>query len=284
MNIKITSDSTCDLSQEILQKHNIDVLPLYIVIDGVAHRDGIDIKKEDIFNYVDNEFAKTGVMPKSAAINVEDYIGYFTPLSKEYDAVIHVNISSDFSSCYQNACMAAKEFNNVYVVDSRNLSSGQGHVVLNAALMAEQGLAPQEIVDKLNDLTKRVEASFVIDRMDYLQKGGRCSSLLAIAAKVARIKPSINVIDGKMAVGKKYMGTFTFALKKYVEDRLKDRDDIMTDMIFITHPVCSPEIVEMVREEIKKYADFDEIIETTAGSTISTHCGPYTLGILFVRK
>ncbi len=284
MNIKITSDSTCDLSQEILQKHNIDVLPLYIVIDGVAHRDGIDIKKEDIFNYVDNEFAKTGVMPKSAAINVEDYIGYFTPLSKEYDAVIHVNISSDFSSCYQNACMAAKEFNNVYVVDSRNLSSGQGHVVLNAALMAEQGLAPQEIVDKLNDLTKRVEASFVIDRMDYLQKGGRCSSLLAIAAKVARIKPSINVIDGKMAVGKKYMGTFTFALKKYVEDRLKDRDDIMTDRIFITHPVCSPEIVEMVREEIKKYADFDEIIETTAGSTISTHCGPYTLGILFVRK
>lgn len=284
MNIKITSDSTCDLSQEILQKHNIDVLPLYIVIDGVAHRDGIDIKKEDIFNYVDNEFAKTGVMPKSAAINVEDYIGYFTPLSKEYDAVIHVNISSDFSSCYQNACMAAKEFNNVYVVDSRNLSSGQGHVVLNAALMAEQGLAPQEIVDKLNNLTKRVEASFVIDRMDYLQKGGRCSSLLAIAAKVARIKPSINVIDGKMAVGKKYMGTFTFALKKYVEDRLKDRDDIMTDRIFITHPVCSPEIVEMVREEIKKYADFDEIIETTAGSTISTHCGPYTLGILFVRK
>lgn len=284
MNIKITSDSTCDLSQEILQKHNIDVLPLYIVIDGVAHRDGIDIKKEDIFNYVDNEFAKTGVMPKSAAINVEDYIGYFTPLSKEYDAVIHVNISSDFSSCYQNACMAAKEFNNVYVVDSRNLSSGQGHVVLNAALMAEQGLAPQEIVDKLNDLTKRVEASFVIDRMDYLQKGGRCSSLLAIAAKVARIKPSINVIDGKMAVGKKYMGTFTFALKKYVEDRLKDRDDIMTDRIFITHPVCSPEIVDMVREEIKKYADFDEIIETNAGSTISTHCGPYTLGILFIRK
>lgn len=284
MNIKITSDSTCDLSKEILQKHNIDVFPLYIVIDGVAHKDGIDIKKEDIFNYVDNEFAKTGVMPKSAAINVEDYIGYFTPLSKEYDAIIHINISSDFSSCYQNACMAAKEFNNVYVVDSRNLSSGQGHVVLNAALMAEQGLAPQEIVDKLNDLTKRVEASFVIDRMDYLQKGGRCSSLLAIAAKVARIKPSINVIDGKMSVGKKYMGTFTFALKKYVEDRLKDRDDVITDRIFITHPACSPEIVEMVREEIKKYADFDEIIETTAGSTVSTHCGPYTLGILFVRK
>lgn len=284
MKIKITADSTCDLCPELIEKYNIDVLPLYIVIDGKAHKDGIEITRNDIFNYVDNEVGKGGKMPTSAAINVDDYVGYFTPLSKEYDAVIHINISSDFSSCYQNACLAAKEFNNVYVVDSRNLSSGQGHVVVNAAIMAEKGLAPEKIVEKLNELTSKVEASFVIDRMDYLQKGGRCSSLLALAAKVARIKPTIEVIDGKMTVGKKYMGSFTFALKKYVEDRLKGRTDIVTDRIFITHPACTPEIVEMVREEIKKYADFDEIIETNAGCTVSTHCGPFTLGILFVRK
>jgi len=284
MKIKITADSTCDLCKELIEKHNIDILPLYIIIDDVAHKDGVEIQKEDIFKYVDNEVPKGKKMPSSAAINTEDYISYWTPLSKEYDAIIHINISSDFSSCYQNASLAAREFKNVYVVDSRNLSSGSGHIVVNAAIMAESGMEPKDIVDKLNEMTSKVEASFVIDRMDYLQKGGRCSAVVALAATVLKLKPTIEVKDGKMGVGKKYQGSFEFALRKYVKDRLYNRKDINYDRIFITHPACNLETVDFVREEIKKYGDFKEIIETNAGCTVSTHCGPYTLGILFLRK
>ena len=206
------------------------------------------------------------------------------PFAAQYDAVIHIDISEDFSASYQNACNAAQEFDNVYVIDSRNLSSGHGHVVIEAAKMAEAGMEPAEICEKAKDLAERVEASFVVDRLDYLHKGGRCSAVAALGANMLQLKPCIEVKNGKMGVCKKYQGSFEKSLRKYVKDRLEGRDDIVLDRIFITHPAVAAKTVAMVREEVQKYADFKEIIETRAGCTISCHCGPNTLGILFIRK
>jgi len=248
--------------------------------DGESFRDGVDITPADIFAHVD----AGGEICSTSAISFSDYCAVFSELSKTYDAVIHINISSEFSACFQNATLAAREFDNVYAVDSRNLSSGSGHVVIEAAKMSKSGMDPKEIVSRLENLTGRVEASFVIDKLDYLKKGGRCSALAALGANLLHLKPCIEVKDGAMHVGKKYKGTFDKALKKYVKERLEGRTDIVTERIFITHPACDPEIVQMVRETIPKYLEFDEIIETRAGCTVSSHCGPNTLGILFIRK
>ena len=177
MNIRITSDSTCDLSPDYLQAHRVELLPLYTMKGGETFRDGVDIHPQDIFDHV----AAGGDLCSTAANNVSDYQELFARLLPECDAIIHIDISADFSSCYQNACVAASELPNVYVVDSRNLSSGHGHIVCEAVNMAEEGrLSPQEIVDRLNELTSRVEASFLLDRLDYMVKGGRCSMVVAL--------------------------------------------------------------------------------------------------------
>lgn len=198
MNIKITADSTCDLSEELVKKYDIEILPLYIVKDGKSYKDGVEITPSDIFEHV----KAGGALTSTAAVNVADYIDAFTPLSKEYDAVIHVDISADFSSCYQNACIAAENFDNVYIIDSRNLSTGSGLIVLRAAEMAQAGENPEDIVKAMNALTSKVEASFVIEKLDFLRKGGRCSALAALGANLLSLRPCIEVKDGKMSVGK----------------------------------------------------------------------------------
>ena len=280
MNIKITADSTCDLSPELVERYGIEILPLYIIKDGESYRDMKDIVPQDIFDHVN----AGGTITTTAAINAEEYTEYFKPLSEQYDAVIHINISAGFSSCNQNANIAAEEFDNVYIVDSRNLSTGSGHVVIEAAIMAQNGASPEEIVEAMKTLVDRVEASFVVDKLDYLRKGGRCSALAALGANILSLRPCIEVKDGKMGVGKKYRGKFDACIEKYVNERLEGRTDIVTDRIFITHTPCDKKIVDTVRKTIKKHMEFVEIIETTAGCTVSSHCGPNTLGILFIRK
>lgn len=280
MNIKITADSTCDLSLEIIERYNIDILPLYVVEDEKSLRDGIDVSPEDIFDFVE----KTGGSVSTSAVNTNDYINYFTKIKKNYDAIIHINISSEFSSCYQNALIAAETVGNVYPVDSRNLSTGSGHIVVEAAEMAESGASPEEIVSAMKELTKKVEASFFIEKLDYLRRGGRCSALTALGANLLSLHPCIEVKDGKMGVGKKYRGNMQKVAEQYVRDRLEGRTDIQTDRIFVTHSPSDRELVEFVKAEIPKYMKFDEIIETDAGCTVSSHCGPNTIGILFKRK
>ena len=280
MSIKITSDSTCDLSPELLAEYDIAIAPLYVTVGENTYRDGVDIQPLALFDYV----TETGALPSTAAVNISDYQEFFAPFAAQYDAVIHINISSDFSSCHQNACLAAREFENVYVVDSRNLSTGHGHIVIEAALAARRGESAEAIVAALNDLTGRVESSFVIDKLDYLVKGGRCSSAAALGANLLKLKPCIEVADGKMKVGKKYRGSFDKVLPEYVKERLAQRGDITYDRIFITHTYCKPETVAAVKAEIAKHAQFAEVLETTAGCTISCHCGPNTLGILFIRR
>lgn len=280
MNIRITSDSTCDLSPDYLRAHRVELLPLYTMKGGETFRDGVDIHPQDIFDHV----AAGGDLCSTAANNVSDYQELFARLLPECDAIIHIDISADFSSCYQNACVAASELPNVYVVDSRNLSSGHGHIVCEAVNMAEEGtLSPQEIVDRLNELTSRVEASFLIDRLDYMVKGGRCSMVAALGANLLHLKPCIEVIDGKMKVVKKYRGSYEKCILNYVKDRLQNRDGLVYDRIFITHTPVEDGLVDKVRAAIQECAPFPHIIETQAGCTVSCHCGPGTLGILFIR-
>lgn len=277
--IKVTADSTCDLSREILDEMNITLTPLTVMIGEKPYHDGVDITPADLFKYVerDNEACKT------AAINAYEYDCFFEKISPQYEAVIHVCIGAGFSSCYQNASMAAVGFKNVFVVDSQNLSSGSGHLVFEAARMSREGASLEDILRRLEEITPKVDASFIVDRLDYLYKGGRCSGLEMYSARVFQIKPCIEVANGRMIVGKKYNGSFKRCLEQYVKDKLRNKQDIDYGRVFITHPMCSADIIDDVKTTIAKYAHFDEVIETPAGCTISSHCGPNTLGILFLR-
>jgi DegV family protein with EDD domain len=280
MNIKITSDSTCDLSQELVEQYNIGMIPIKIEKGGKTFRDGIDIFPDDIFSHVD----AGGEICKTAAVNPTEYQSFFEQLSHRYEAVIHINLGSGFSSCYQNACEAGEEFSNVFVVDSNNLSSGQGHVVLEAAMKAREGCSVKDILEHLADIIPRVRSSFLLNRLDYMAKGGRCTMIRALGADLLRLKPCIEVADGKMIVGKKYRGSLKRCLAQYAEDKLGHTDKIATDRIFVTHTTINPEILEMVKDIVAKKELFDNRYETIAGCTVSCHCGQNTLGILYIEK
>lgn len=277
--IKITADSTCDLSKELIEQLDITLIPLHVLIDEKDHLDGVDITPADIFEHVGvhNRTCST------AAINTFEYEQFFAQYANDFEAVIHINLGSNFSSCHQNAKIAAQNFNNVLVFDSQNLSTGSGHFVLEAARLAKQNLPAQEILAQLHLMTTKVTASFVIDKMDYLKKGGRCTSLEAFGATLLKIKPSIEVVEGKMAVGKKYRGNFDSCIEKYVKERLAT-DGIDPSCVFITHSMCAPETVSKVRALIEEHGKFEQIYETQAGCTVSAHCGPNTLGILYKMK
>lgn len=281
MKVKITSDSTCDLSPELIKKYDIDILPLYVSMGNETKKDGLEVAPEDIYEYVD----KTGKLPKTSAPNLTDLIDLFDKWHNKGYSIVHFSISSDFSSSYHSATIAAEEVGDVHVVDSRNLSTGQGLVVLHAADLAAEGKSAGEIKAECDKLTPKVEASFVVDSIDYLRKGGRCSAIAALGANLLKLKPCIEVIDGKMTPSKKYRGKIDKVILDYVRDRLSGRDDIVKNRIFITHTKCDPETVDAVRDKINELSPgFNEILETTAGCTVTSHCGPYTLGILFIRK
>ena len=280
MRYQITSDSTCDLSPEQLEQHNIRLLPLYVSMDGKTLRDGVDVKPDDIYAHV----SAGGSLPQTAAVNLADYVRAFTELSKKNDFVIHVCISLDFSCCYQNAKLAAADFDNVYVVDSRNLSTGHGLVVLEAERMARAGMAPDEIVAALQELTGRVEASFILDRLDYMKKGGRCSAVTLLGANLLRLRPCIEVKDGKMGVGRKYRGKLEKCYVQYIEDRLKGRDDIDCHRIFITDSGIDEATWQELERVVRACQPFEEVYHTQAGCTVSNHCGPGCMGILYYHK
>ena len=282
MNIIVSSDSTCDLSPELISQFDIRIVPLYIVKGDKAYRDMIEISPEDIFEWVDGG---NGVCSTSA-VNTADYVDFFSALRQECDAVIHFTISSDMSACYSNACLAAEEVDGVFVVDSRNLSTGIGNLVLDAAAMAREGrLSAQEICDAVRAETGLPETSFIIDKLDYLAKGGRCSSLAAFGANLLNLKPCIEVVDGKMSVGKKYRGSFDKVILQYVKDRLKGREDIDPRRIFITYTKgVSRQTADRVEEAVRSLVPFTAVYHTYAGCSISNHCGPVCLGILFFRK
>ena len=278
--IIISSDSTTDLSAELKERYNVKTIPLGITLGEKVYRDGIDINPDFIYEHHD----KTGELPKTAATNVGECADYFSDLTKNGDAVIHFTISSSMSSTYNNACIAAQDFSNVYVIDSQNLSTGGGLLVIAAAEMAKSGMAASDIAEKVRELVPCVDASFVIDNLEYLYKGGRCSALAMLGANLLKLKPCIEVKNGAMGVGKKYRGVYGKVLTEYVNERLHDVDDIDNSRGFVTHAGCNPEIVKSVVGQVKATGIFKEVFLTRAGCTISSHCGANTLGVLFVRK
>ena len=280
MNIKIISDSTCDLSKELVEKYNITIIPLTVVKDGKTYSDNVDITPADIFDHV----AAGGDLCSTTALNIEEYTNCFAKYASEYDGVVHINISSEFSSCYQNACLAAEEFDNVRVVDSRNLSTGQGLVVLKACELAKTCNDLDALYTQLVEFTGKVEASFLLDQLKYMVKGGRCSAVAALGANLLNLKPCIEVRNGKMGVVKKYRGNYAKCLASYVKDRLADRDDLDKGTLFVTRTPVTDECLKAVSDAVELYNDFENTYWTEAGCTVSCHCGPATLGVLFVRK
>ncbi len=277
MKIKITADSTCDLSSELLERHNISIIPLYVVKEGQALRDGIDLLPADLFRYVDN----CKCLCTTAAAGVTDYEERFGRFVSMYDAVIHISLGSAFSYSYQNASTAANSYPNVYVIDSQNLSTGQGHLVMEAAMMAESGMNAEEIVGELEDLKERVEASFLLDRLDYMYKGGRCSLVSALGAKILHQHYCIEVKNGRLQVAKKYIGSFERCMDEYLHDRLSERAKINKNRVFITHTDANAGLVEIAKRKISSLMNFKEVYETKAGCVVSCHCGPGTIGVLF---
>ncbi len=280
MRIKILSDSTCDLPKEYLEKYDITLIPLTVVKNDVSFKDGVDIGPADIFAHV----AAGGALCSTSAGSVGEYEEFFEKYAPEYDAVILVSLGSGFSSSYQNATVAAEEYDNVYCVDSQNLCVGQGLVVLKAAQLAQEGMAPQDILKELEALIPRVEISFVLEHLDYMVKGGRCSAATALGANLLNLKPCIEVQNGKLVVVKKYRGSYQKCLTAYARDRLEGREDLAGGQLFLLHTPVEEEALEAVRSIAASNSAFDTIVEGSAGCTISCHCGPGTLGMVYLRK
>lgn len=281
MSVQISADSTCDLSQELIDSYGLSISPLYIVKDGKSYKDGLEITPEDIFEYIDSG---KGVC-STAAVSVGDYVEYFGRLLKTHDEVAHMTISSDMSSCFQNAMQAAEEYpGRVFPVDARNLSTGIGHLALTGVELAREGKGGAEIQRILNEKREKLDVSFVLDTLYYLHKGGRCSGVAALGANLLNLKPCIEVRGGKMGVGKKYRGNLQKCMIAYVNDRLAGRDDLDYRRIFITHTRLQPGIFEAVKEAVAATGPWEEILETSAGCTISNHCGPGCLGVLYYHK
>ena len=277
--VLITSDSTTDLSPELREEYGIVIMPLVVNLNDVDHIDGVDITPEDIYrNYETNK-----TLPKTAAPNLADCEAFFQKYVDQGYSIVHFTISSDMSSTFQNSVIAAEDFDSVYVVDSRNLSTGGGLLVLRAAELARRGMRAGMIAEECRRLAPYVDASFVIDSLEFLHKGGRCSTVALLGANLMNFKPCIVVKDGKMSVGKKYRGKFDQVLLKYIEDRIGDGADIDRSHVFITHAGCDEEVVNACVHKLKTLGDFPNIHVTRAGCTVSSHCGRNTLGVLFIR-
>ena len=275
----IASDSTCDLSRELIEAYGIHIIPLGVTLGETQYTDGVDIDPDLIYAH----YEKTGELPKTSAVNLVDFEDYFARETASGNDVVLFTISSEMSSTCNNARLAAEGFENVYVVDTRNLSTGGGLLVVTAAEMAAEGRSAAEIAETCRALAPCVDASFIIDSLEFLHKGGRCSALAAFGANMLSLKPCILVKDGKMGVGKKYRGRFGAVLPKYVSDRLGDASDVVKGHIFVTHAGCEPAIINACVEAVAAIAPEAKIHITRAGCTISSHCGRNTLGVLFIR-
>lgn len=278
MAIRITSDSTCDLNH-LIQERDIGILPLQVSLGANTYRDGLDIKPEDIFNFV----AETKTLPKTSAPSIGEYEEFFKNQLESADEVIHINISSKSSGSHNFAKQAAESFGGkVRVIDSKALSTGQGLLVLRACDLRDAGKSAQEIEEDLLEMRERVNTSFVPDSLDYLYKGGRVSGMVKTVAGMFKIHPLIYMNDGQLVPGKKYKGKMSVLIKQYIDDLKEQYPDYDKSRCFVTHSSADRELVEAAKEKVKEAFGFDEVIETVAGSIITSHCGKGTLGVLFV--
>lgn len=279
--IIITSDSTCDLSPELVEANDIRILPLSVMLGAKSHRDGIDIVPADIFRFFD----ETGQLPKTAAPSVSEYETFFAPFVEQGNYVVHFNISSKASGSHGFALAAAKSFpGKVFVVDSQALSTGQGLLVMKACDLRAEGKNAQEIYDEVCALRPKVNTSFIPDTLLYLYKGGRCSTLSYYGAKVLSIHPMISMKDGQLYPKKKYIGKMSRCLKNYINDLVAEYPAYDKTRCFITHSSADAELVEQAKQMVADLFSFDEVLETVAGSIVTSHCGRNTIGVLFISK
>lgn len=280
--IKIISDSTCDLSKELIEKYNITILPLHIHLNEEEYQDGVTITPDEIYTWAD----ANNTTPKTSAASMSEVIDLFQPYLDNGDEIICFSISSSMSANYNVMRLAVDELeaeDKISIIDSANLSTGVGLLVLEAAIMASEGKSMKEIVAKIEELKPRVSASFVVDTLTYLHRGGRCSSVAALAGGVLKLHPKIVVDGGKMDASKKYRGKIESVILSYAKDMEEDLKAAKPDRVFITHSGCPDSVIASVREYLESLNHFDEILETRAGSVISSHCGPGTLGVLYIR-
>ena len=278
MKIRITSDSTCDLNH-LVEERNIGILPLQVNLDAESYHDGVDITPQDIFDFVE----RTKILPKTSAPSIGDYEEFFAEQLKEADELIHFNISAKSSGSHNMARQAAQSFGGkVRVIDSKALSTGQGLLVLKACDMRDEGKSAAEIEEAIDELKTRVNTSFVPDSLDYLHKGGRVSGMIKVVAGMFKIHPLIYMEDGQLIPGKKYKGRMDVLLKQYVQDLKEMYPSYDKSRCFVTHSSADANVVNVAKEKVKELFQFDEVIETVAGSIITSHCGKGTLGVLFI--
>lgn len=285
MNNKIilSADSACDLGIELKGKYNVNYYPFHIILGENQYMDGEDIYPDDIYK----EYWENKILPKTAAIGVGEYINYFKNWVDNGYEVIHINLGSGISSAYQNCCVAAQELGYVYPVDSTTLSVGIGQLVIKAYDMIQQGISAQEIQKRLIELSSKSKISFVLNTLEFLHAGGRCSSIAAMGANLLRLKPCIEVDNagkGKMSVTKKYRGDLDKVLTQYANDRLSNIENIDTDKIFIVHSGIDQKYIDIVKKIVDGTKKFNEVYVLRASCTISAHCGPNTLGLVYMEK
>lgn len=279
--VKIIADSTCDLSKDLLEKYDISILPLHILLGETEYLDGVNITPKEIYSWSDSH----GATPKTSAPSRDSAAELLKPYVDAGREVVCFSISGEMSASGNVMRMAAEDLgamNLVRIVDSANLSTGIGHLVIEAAIMAKDGMDADTIVGRIEELKPRVRASFVVDILTFLYRGGRCSGLAAMAGGVLQLHPKILVEDGKMRPGKKYRGRLDKAVMTYVTDMEDELKQAKKDRVFITHSGCDRELVEAVRTYLISLDHFDEVLETVAGGVISSHCGPGTLGVLYI--
>ena len=279
--IIISADSCCDIGKDLTEKYDIKILPLIVTMGENSYIDGVTAEPSDIYKFV----SETGNLPKTAARSVADFEEYFKELTADGSEVVHISISNKLSSTIDHAMIAAENIPGVHIVDSLNLSTGIGLLVLLAADLRDEGKSAEEIVEILNNTAGKVSASFVVERLDYLYKGGRCSAVSALGANLLKLRPCIEVQDGKMGVGKKYRGSMKLVLANYISDLLKQEGlKVSKKRVFVTHTEMSDDLDKYCVKLVKETGIFDEVIDTTAGCTITSHCGPNTLGVLFIKE
>ena len=280
--IILSADSICDLNQELREIFKVSTTPYTIIICDKMYKDNVDITTSDIYK----AYWEKKILPKTASINVNEYYSYLKPWVDDEVEVIHITLASSLTSSYNNCNLAAKELEGVYTLDSQNLSVGTGLLVLKAAELIKEGLSAKEIILKLEKHREKIHMSFILDNLEFLHAGGRCSKVSSLGANILKIKPVINVdnTSGSMSLGNKYRGSLEKSIVKYIRDKISSYDNINTERIFIVHSGIDESYIDLAKKTVSETLDFENIYITRASCTISSHCGPNTLGIAFETK
>ena len=279
-NVIITTDSVCDMPKELLERYQVRMIPLTISEGDHSYKDGVDFTPDDIYVLYDSQH----LLPKTSAISPQEFVDFFTPLTQDGSEVVHIDISSACSATYQNACMAASELDGVFPVDSLHLTLGQGLLVIEACRLRDEGYSAQEIVERLLIYREKIATSFVVDTLEFLWKGGRCSGLTAFGANLLQVRPCLELREGEIKVARKYRGTMQKVYTQYIRDYLS-RENIDTRMGFLVHSGrISQETLDQLRQLILELVPFSEVPIVRAGCTVTSHCGPGTIGVIFASK